>query len=84
MTAMTAQDFNRYTGKAKTLAQQEPVFITDRGKIQYVLMSIDDYETLKLPEKEFFLENPFAVSEEEYFELEITRSDGTFREVDYL
>ena len=83
MTAMTSQEFNRYTGRAKTLAQEEPVFITDRGRIQYVLMSIDDYQALRIPEDELRIGNPFSMGEEQYFEFEFSRAGGHFRDVDF-
>ncbi|MCL2807998.1 MAG: type II toxin-antitoxin system Phd/YefM family antitoxin [Coriobacteriia bacterium] len=47
MAAMTAREFNQYTGQAKILAREEPLFITERGVVQYVLLSIDDYLILK-------------------------------------
>ena len=83
MAAMTAQEFNRYTGRAKTMAKEEPVFITERGLIQYVLLSIEEYESLKTPDQEGFMKNPFEMSEEEYFELEFPRLKGRFGEVDF-
>jgi hypothetical protein len=49
MAAMTAREFNQYTGKAKLLACEEPVFITERGTIKYVLLNIDEYKTLAKP-----------------------------------
>lgn len=83
MAAMTAQEFNRYTGRAKVLAKEEPVFVTERGVVQYVLLSINDYESLKLAEPRPLGQNPFEVSEEEYFEIEIPRLSGEARTVDF-
>ena len=83
MAAMTAQEFNRYTGRAKIMAEEEPVFITERGLIKYVLLSIKDFEELKYSDVDGFLKNPFAMSEEEYFEFEIPRHDWQFEEVDF-
>ena len=51
MTLMTSREFNQDTGKAKKLAEKEPVFITDRGKPEHVLLSIDDYNRLAFKEK---------------------------------
>lgn len=83
MAAMTAQEFNRYTGRAKIMAREEPVFITDRGVIQYVLLNIHDYESLKRSDPKPLTQNPFAVSEEEYFEFDIPRVGGQARAVDF-
>lgn len=83
MAAMTAQEFNRYTGRAKTIARKEPVFITDRGRIQYVLLNIDDYESLKAAESKSLLQNPFEVREEDYFEFDTPRIDEQARTVDF-
>jgi len=47
MAAMTSREFNQYTGEAKNLAREEPLFITERGVVQYVLLSIEDYRLLK-------------------------------------
>jgi len=46
MTLMSSREFNQDTGKAKKLAEQEPVFITDRGELSHVLLSIEDYNKL--------------------------------------
>ncbi|MCL1798461.1 MAG: type II toxin-antitoxin system Phd/YefM family antitoxin [Eggerthellaceae bacterium] len=47
MAAMTAREFNQHTGRAKLLARQEPLFITERGRTEYVLLSIDEYNEIK-------------------------------------
>lgn len=46
MTLMSSREFNQDTGKAKKLSEKEPVFITDRGELRHVLLSIDDYSKL--------------------------------------
>lgn len=43
---MTSRQFNQDTGGAKKAAQDGPVYITDRGKLAYVLLSFDDYTQL--------------------------------------
>ena len=37
MTTISSRDFNQDVGKAKRLARQGPVFITDRGRPSHVL-----------------------------------------------
>jgi hypothetical protein len=60
---MTAREFNQYTGKAKLLAREEPVFISERGTVRYVLLNIDDYQTLAEQEPKKTLADLFATSE---------------------
>jgi len=47
----SSRDFNQDTGKAKKNALNGPVYITDRGKPSYVLLSIKDYQTLSVGNK---------------------------------
>lgn len=51
MTLMSSREFNQDTGKAKRLAEKEPLFITDRGEASHVLLSIKDYTALANREK---------------------------------
>ena len=87
MAAMTAREFNQYTGQAKTLAREEPLFVTERGVVQYVLLSIDDYLELKGTRRTLadiaMMEDQeaFAYSLEDFIPV---RSDWTEREVDFL
>jgi len=46
MKTVNSRDFNQDVGAAKRDAKHGPVFITDRGKPSYVLLSIEDYQTL--------------------------------------
>ena len=46
MTSMSSREFNQDTGKAKKLAEKEPVFITDRGEPSHVLLSMKEYSRL--------------------------------------
>ena len=46
MPTLTSREFNQETSKAKKCADQGPVFITDRGRPSYVLLSIDEYRRL--------------------------------------
>ena len=82
MTAMAAQDFNRYTGKAKLLAQENPLFITEWGEVKFVLLSIKDYQNLKEPNSAKTLNDIKGMSEDEYVDFEIPRLDWTWRELD--
>jgi prevent-host-death family protein len=46
MTTLTSREFNQETGRAKKAADRGPVFITDRGRPSYVLLSIAEYRRL--------------------------------------
>ena len=45
-TTLSSREFNQDTGKAKKAAKRGPVFITDRGRPSYVLLSIEDYQNI--------------------------------------
>ena len=49
MQTLTAREFNQDTARAKRAANDGPVFITDRGRRAYVLLSNADYERLAKP-----------------------------------
>ena len=78
MAAMTAREFNQYTGKAKLIAREEPVFITERGIIKYVLLNIDDYRAVTKPPR--MLSDSLAMDERDYFDYDFPRLEGDFRE----
>ncbi len=46
VTTLSSREFNQDTGRAKKAAKKGPVFITDRGHTSYVLLSIDQYQSL--------------------------------------
>lgn len=46
MTSMSSVEFNCDTGKARQMAETEPVFILDHGAASHVLISISDYRKL--------------------------------------
>ena len=45
-TTFSSRDFTRDVSAAKRAAAVGPVFVTDRGKPAYALLSIDDYHQL--------------------------------------
>lgn len=45
-TTLSSREFNQDTGRAKKLAGNGPVFITDRGRPAHVLLTIEDYRKL--------------------------------------
>lgn len=45
-TTMSSREFNQDASRAKRAAKTGPVFITDRGQPQHVLLSIEEYRRL--------------------------------------
>lgn len=46
ITTLSSREFNQDTGRAKRAAKKGPVFITDRGRPEHVLLSIEDYRRI--------------------------------------
>jgi prevent-host-death family protein len=46
ITTLSSREFNQDASRAKKAAKEGPVFITDRGKLAHVLLSIDEYQKL--------------------------------------
>jgi prevent-host-death family protein len=46
MTTLSSREFNHKTSEAKRAADRGPVFITNRGRPSYVLLSIETYRKL--------------------------------------
>jgi prevent-host-death family protein len=46
ITILSSQELNQDVARAKKAAKDGPVFITDRGKPAYVLLSIEEYQRL--------------------------------------
>jgi prevent-host-death family protein len=49
MNTFSSREFNQRASEAKKAANEGPVFITDRGRPAYVLLTIDDYRALAAP-----------------------------------
>ena len=46
ITTLSSREFNQHAGRAKKAAKCGPVFITDRGQPEHVLLSFEDYRRL--------------------------------------
>ena len=46
ITTLSSREFNQHAGKAKKAARRGPVFITDRGQPEHVLLSFEEYQRL--------------------------------------
>lgn len=47
MSTVTSKDFNRNPTSVKRQADRGPVYITERGRIAYVVVSIESYRRLR-------------------------------------
>ena len=56
ITTLTSRDFNTDIDGAKKATAKGPVFITDRGRPAYVLLSIKEYRKLRGAKKMSLLE----------------------------
>ncbi|GAB3064641.1 type II toxin-antitoxin system prevent-host-death family antitoxin [Stenotrophomonas tumulicola] len=72
ITSLTSREFNQDTGRAKKSAEKGPVFITDRGRVAYVLLSIAEYRHLTEVRRK--IADLLAMPEAGEVELEIPRS----------
>ena len=55
MATLSSREFNQNVTKAKKASLEGPVFITDRGVVSHVLLSIDEYQKIA-PEEGSILE----------------------------
>ena len=46
ITTLTSREFNQDASGAKRATIRGPVFITDRGRLAHVILTIEDYEEL--------------------------------------
>ena len=77
-----SRDFSRDVGNAKRLASEGPVFITDRGKPAYALLSIDDYYALTNKKGQSLLDVMDAIPGGDS-DFEPARIDGDFKPADF-
>jgi len=54
MTRVTSGEFQREFGRYRTLAQREPVIITNHGRDDVVLLGAEDYARLRRSEQKAF------------------------------
>lgn len=46
ITTLSSREFNQDASRAKKAAQEGPVFITDRGRLAHVLLTVEEYQRL--------------------------------------
>ena len=75
ITTVSSREFNQDTGAAKKAAKNGPVFITDRGRPEHVLLSIEEYRKLSGTSRS--LADMLAqAGPEDDFDFEIPRLEG--------
>ena len=51
ITTLSSREFNQNASAAKRAAENGPVFITDRGRTAYVLMTVREYQKIASPKQ---------------------------------
>ena len=73
MQTLSSREFNQDTARAKRAANDGPVFITDRGKRAYVLLTNAEYERLTRAPKSIVEALAMPGGEDIELELELPR-----------
>ncbi len=80
ITTLSSREFNQDRGKAKKATRTGPVFITNRGKPEMVLLSIEEYRQITHTGISLF--EAIFPSDGLSIDLELTRFKDKPREVD--
>jgi prevent-host-death family protein len=78
---MTSREFNQDTSRAKRIAQDGPVFITDRGRPAHVLLTIEEFEQLGAVKPS--IADLLAMTGADEVELEVPRTGGVIRPAEF-
>lgn len=73
ITTISSRELNHDVSKAKRAALSGPVFITDRGHIAHVLLTIEEYQ--KITDKKESIVELLAMPEADFAEFEVPRLD---------
>lgn len=46
VTKLSSREFNQDTSRAKRAAKRGPVFITNRGRLSHVLLTVEEYQRI--------------------------------------
>ncbi len=85
ITTLSSREFNQDVGRAKRAAKSGPVFITDRGKFEHVLLTMDEYRKLmgREPGIAELLAGPETIDIADEDWLPIRSNETYFREIDF-
>ena len=81
MTTFSSREFNQDIGLAKRASLNGPVFITDRGKVAHVFLTIDEYQALT-DTHDSILET-IAMPEAANIEFEAPKANQLYKPVDF-
>lgn len=81
ITTLSSREFNQDIGLAKRASMSGPVFITDRGKVAHVFLTINEYQALT-DEHENILET-IAMPEAAVIEFEAPKAEQMYKPVDF-
>jgi len=76
ITTISSREFNQDTSRAKRATKNGPVFITDRGRSAYVLLTIEEFQTISGGNKELSLAEALAMPNADLVEFEPPRMGG--------
>ena len=77
---VSSREFNQDVSGAKRAANEGPVFITDRGRLAHVLLSIEEYQ--RLIGGSASIGDLLALPGSEDIDFEPPRADGVYRPAD--
>jgi len=77
---VSSREFNQDVSGAKRAANDGPVFITDRGRLAHVLMSIEEYQ--RLTGGSATIGELLALPGSEDIDFDPPRADGLYRPAD--
>jgi prevent-host-death family protein len=60
MTTATSAEFQKEFGRFRTIAQREPVVITNHGRDDLVVLSVHEYQRLKRRDREVLAASEFS------------------------
>ena len=81
ITTFSSREFNQDIGLAKRASMSGPVFITDRGKVAHVFLTIDEYQALT-DDHESILET-ISMPEAAAIEFETPKAGQLYKPVDF-
>mgnify|MGYP000983078643 FL=1 len=80
ITTLSSREFNQDASRAKKAAKEGPVFITDRGRLAHVLLTIEEYQRLSGSSASII--NMLAMPDDADIEFEAPRAQGFTKPVD--
>lgn len=80
ITTLSSREFNQDASRAKKAAKDGPVFITDRGRLAHVLLTVEEYQRLTGASSSII--DMLAMSDAADIEFEAPRAQGIVKPAD--